>query len=147
MITYAKTLWHMTVCSYHVTYAFQSEFTLYSCLNLKELLAQSRREIWSLSDCWVFVYELSGSGYESSCSHLRYPTSKGIKNAITWKSVFKRKSTFLSKIDLSEAITWLLDNLPNPCRCDFKLCYYLHFLKKWNMFKLLYITNNSSQTQ
>ena len=29
----------MTVCFYHVTYAFQSESTLYSCLNVKELLA------------------------------------------------------------------------------------------------------------
>ena len=34
-----------TVCSCHVTYAFQSESTLYSCLNVKELLAPSRREI------------------------------------------------------------------------------------------------------
>ena len=41
----------MTVCSCHVTYGFQSESTLYSWLNLKELLAQSRREIWSLRDC------------------------------------------------------------------------------------------------
>ena len=40
-----------TVCSCHVTYAFQGESTLYSCLNLKEFLARSRREIWSLSDC------------------------------------------------------------------------------------------------
>ena len=32
-------------------YAFQSESTLYSCLDVKELLAQSKREIWSLSDC------------------------------------------------------------------------------------------------
>ena len=86
-----------TVCSYHVTYAFQSESTLYSSLNVKELLARNRREIWSLSDCnwtrthnhlvhkrtlnhlaklveffsWVFVYELSGCGFESSCSHLK----------------------------------------------------------------------------
>ena len=36
---------NMTVCSCHVTYAFQSESTLYSCLNVKELLARSRREI------------------------------------------------------------------------------------------------------
>ena len=36
--------------SYHVTYAFQSESTLYSCLNVKKLLAQIRRKIWSLSD-------------------------------------------------------------------------------------------------
>ena len=35
----------ITVCYYHVTYAFQSESTLYSCLNVKELLARSRREI------------------------------------------------------------------------------------------------------
>ena len=28
-----------------------SESTFYSCLNIKELLAQNRREIWSLSDC------------------------------------------------------------------------------------------------
>ena len=31
--------------------ACQSESTLYSCLNVKELLARSRREIWSWSDC------------------------------------------------------------------------------------------------
>ena len=41
----------MTVCSYHVTYAFQSESTLYSCLNVKELVARNRRDICSLSDC------------------------------------------------------------------------------------------------
>ena len=70
---------------------------LYSCLNVKELLAWSTREIWSLRDynwtrtyshlvrkrtlnhlaklevwlnSWVFVYELSGCRFESSCSHL-----------------------------------------------------------------------------
>ena len=41
----------LTVCSCHVTYAFQSESTLYSCLNVKELLARSRGEIWRWSDC------------------------------------------------------------------------------------------------
>ena len=39
------------VCSYHVTYAFQSESTLYSCLNFNDLVARSRREICNLSDC------------------------------------------------------------------------------------------------
>ena len=42
---------HLTICFYHATFAFQSEFTLYICLNVKELLAQNRRHIWSLSDC------------------------------------------------------------------------------------------------
>ena len=41
----------LTVCSYHATCTFQSESTLYSCLNVKELLAQNRYDIWSLSDC------------------------------------------------------------------------------------------------
>ena len=40
-----KTSLKVTVCSHHVTYAFQSESTLYSCLNVKELLARSRLEI------------------------------------------------------------------------------------------------------
>ena len=40
-----------TLCYYCVMYAFQSELALYSWLNVKELLAQSRREIWSFSDC------------------------------------------------------------------------------------------------
>ena len=35
---------HKTVCSCHVTYAFESESTLYSCLNVKELVARSRCE-------------------------------------------------------------------------------------------------------
>ena len=41
----------LTVCSCHVTYAFQSESTISSGLN-----------------GWVFVYELSGCGFESRCS-------------------------------------------------------------------------------
>ena len=41
----------MTVCSYHVTYTFQSEFPLYNCLNVKELLARNSCDIWNLSDC------------------------------------------------------------------------------------------------
>ena len=41
---------HLTVCYYHVTYAFQIESTLYSCLIVKELLSRNRRHIWNLSD-------------------------------------------------------------------------------------------------
>ena len=47
---YLSCMVHLIVCSDHVTYAFQSESTLCSFLNLKELLAWNRREIWSLSD-------------------------------------------------------------------------------------------------
>ena len=41
----------LIVRSYHVTYAFESESIHYSCLNVKELLAWNRREIWGLSNC------------------------------------------------------------------------------------------------
>ena len=40
----------MIVCYYHVTYAFESKSTLYTSLNVKEVLAWNRRDIWSLSD-------------------------------------------------------------------------------------------------
>ena len=40
----------LTACFYHVTYTFQNEFTLYICLNFKELLARNRDHVWSLSD-------------------------------------------------------------------------------------------------
>ena len=41
---------YLTLCYYHVTYAPQSESTLYSCLTVKELLAGNRSSVWSLSD-------------------------------------------------------------------------------------------------
>ena len=41
----------MAVCSYYVTKVFPSESTLYSYLNVKELLVRSRRHIWKLTDC------------------------------------------------------------------------------------------------
>ena len=45
-----QTMVDLTVWSCHITYAFQSESTLYICLNVKELLAWNRHKIWSLSD-------------------------------------------------------------------------------------------------
>ena len=42
---------HFTECSPPVMYVFQLEATLYICRNVKEILAQNRRDIYSLSDC------------------------------------------------------------------------------------------------
>ena len=44
-LTYAETTLYLTVRYYHVTDTFQSESTLYNCLNIKELLAESQRSI------------------------------------------------------------------------------------------------------
>ena len=53
----------------HVKYGFQSESTLYSCLDVKELLAQSRHEIWSLSDCnWTRTH--NHLVYKQTLNHL-----------------------------------------------------------------------------
>ena len=35
----------VTVCYYHVKYAFQGEFALDSCLNVKEFLVRNKRHI------------------------------------------------------------------------------------------------------
>ena len=93
----------LTACYYHVTYGFQGESTLYSCLTVKELLAWNRHDILCLSDSngicthnhlvhkrtlnhlakmarlakWSSVcYKLSGCGFKSHCCHLniRYRT-------------------------------------------------------------------------
>ena len=48
---------HFNVYSCHATYAFQSESTLYICLNVKELLARSSRKICRWSDSnWTRTY-------------------------------------------------------------------------------------------
>ena len=77
------------VCYYHVTYAFQSEYTLCSSLNVKERLPRNRCDIWSLSEYrtdkysqrklviwpvwqndWVFVCKLSDCRFEYRCCHI-----------------------------------------------------------------------------
>ena len=42
---------HLTVCYYYIMYVFQSESKLYFYLNIKELLARNRRNIFSFCDC------------------------------------------------------------------------------------------------
>ena len=135
---------HLTVCYYRFTYAYESESTLCSCLNVKEMLARRRREhhceaytwrdknmqsnarhryvlrtqlkylvnlakwlsvhlqtkwfwvrvqfqslehqIW-LSvgpNAWVFIYELRGSGFESSCSRINLRVHACVEERTLW---------------------------------------------------------------
>ena len=49
--------WKVKVlCYYHVTYTFQSEYILCSCLNVKKHLPRNRRDIWSLRECHTDKY-------------------------------------------------------------------------------------------
>ena len=76
-------------CVLFFIFSFQSEYTLFSSLNVKEGLPRNRRNIWSLSEYrtdkysqrksiiwpvwqngWVFVYELNDCGFEYRCCHI-----------------------------------------------------------------------------
>ena len=83
----------VTVCYCHPTCAFQCEFILHSCSNVKEVLARNRLDIWSLSDSnkiwthnhlghkrtlnctslvkWLSVrFWTNGCGFKFRCCHL-----------------------------------------------------------------------------
>ena len=51
---------YLTVCSFQVTYVFQSESTLYSCLNFKELFARNRRGIYLLQSLGLIFDDIFG---------------------------------------------------------------------------------------
>ena len=60
---------HLSVCSCHVTYASQSEFTLYTFLNVKEHLVWNKREIQRLSDCsWTRTH--NNVAHKRTLNHL-----------------------------------------------------------------------------
>ena len=48
---------HWILSYYHFMYTIQSESTLYSCLNVKELFAWNKRKIRGVSDCsWAWTH-------------------------------------------------------------------------------------------
>ena len=68
---------YLTLFSYHVTYPFQNESTLYRCLNVKELLAQKKCDIWSLSD-WNTTRTLNYLFRKWTLNHLAKPPNDWI---------------------------------------------------------------------
>ena len=100
----------MTVCSFHVMYAFQSESTIYSCLNVKELLAPSRREIWRLSDCnWTRTQ--NHLVRKQTLNHLA-------KLACVWLSVCLQTKWFWVRVRLQSLIDEVLSINPSAvCLC------------------------------
>ena len=58
-----------------------SEYLSVWCIWL-HVLIMSRTRLWVWPNVWVFVYELSGSGFESSCSQA---TECGLKAYVTWQ--------------------------------------------------------------
>ena len=105
---------HLTVYSYHVTYAFQSESTLwnecrvwsvdsiecgftlervrgmirtYSQMHRTDKYSQHSSVIWQVwLNGWVFVYELSGCEFESSYSHWNFRFRACFQQGVLWHS-------------------------------------------------------------
>ena len=92
----------LTDCSScHVTLAFQSESTLYSWMNVKELFVRSRREIWRLSDCnW---------------------TRLQLQLDSKWLSARLRTKWFWVQIQLQSLNSFLTQLILKLCRTDKKL--------------------------
>ena len=90
---------------YHVTYAFQSESTLYNCVNIKELLARNRHDIWSLSDNNAIrinnhlvrkrtLNHLESFGFKTHCCH-----SLGVFDHLV-RSGLEELASFVSEISI-----------------------------------------------
>ena len=87
---------HLTVSSYRVTYAFQTESRIYICLNVKELLAPNRRDIWNLTHC----------------------------NEIRTHSQLVRKRTLNHLVKLIKWLSWVVSTcLYGAFDCTFLLCH------------------------
>ena len=93
----------MTVSYGHVRYVFQSESTLHSCLNVKDLLSRSRHEIWSLSDC----------NWTRTQNHL--VRKRTLNHLAKWLSVCLQTKWFWVRVQLQ-----LLKTIMQP---------FLHYLK------------------
>ena len=72
----------MTVCYYHATYQFQSEPTLYSLPECQGTSCSKQAPF----DGWVFIYELSGCGFEFCCCHLNFRYGACFEHGVPWYS-------------------------------------------------------------
>ena len=129
---------HSTVRSYHVTYTFQSESTLSSCLNVKELLAQNRRDIWSLSDC----HETRTNNHLVRKRILNHVPKRTLK----WSPADLKACNFIKKriqhrcfpVKLMKfLITLILKNIYKGLLLIIKLGFWDIFVKKYDFRELL----------
>ena len=112
--------------SFHVTYTFQIESTLYSFLNVKKLLARSRCEIWSLS-AW---------NWTRTQKHLVR------KWTLKWLSVHLRTKWFWVRFQLQSCdiivslypilVVYFPDKYVTQRICVIKLLMFLY--QHWNLF-------------
>ena len=96
-----------TICSHHVTCAFQSESALYSCLNVKELLARNRRDIWSLNESnWIWSHKHLVR--KRLHNHSRTPFRVNLHYIVAWTSLCQFIVASLAKwLSVCSRTKWL----------------------------------------
>ena len=83
-----------TGCSFTLKRIYDMTKTL-SQLNHTDKYSQHSSVIWTVwLNGWVFVYELSGSGFESRCSYLNFKYRAFFEQGVPW-SVWHDKNTQL----------------------------------------------------
>ena len=112
------------LCSYHVTYTFQSESTIYNCVNVKERLAQNR-QINLRYGAWHQEY--------SHCRLTKVVAKTQRKHCKTLQAKTLQKQTMMQP-----TICWQKYNLVifTSCFCRWSLgkVFWPNAAKKWGKF-------------
>ena len=117
---YLKNEKSLTLCSYHVTYAFQSESTIYSFLNVEELLAQNGGDIWNLSDC------------NGTWTHNHLVRKRTLNDFAKWLSVRLRDKWLWVRVQLNVFSSAKLYRSFLKELCDKKIGVFL-YVNCWNL--------------
>ena len=130
----------MTVCSLSCTCTSQSESTLYSCLNVKDFIAQSRNKICNLSDCnWTRTQNhLVRNG---TLNHL----AKWLSVCLQTKWLWVRDKLQLLKTIMQPFLLYLkINSLPNKVVQTRSLVHYV--LLRHPFFSTTIWNQNPSQS-
>ena len=114
-----KTIKHLTmalktifiaVCYYHITHMFQSESTLYICLNVKEVYAWNKRIAWSDSNR---IRTHNHFVCKQTLNHLAKVASLAYElSACEFKSCYCSLYTWLTKLYQFISNLFFLGNIP-----------------------------------
>ena len=88
---------------------------LYGAFECTDKYSEHSSIIWPLwPNGWVFIYELSGSGFESSCNHLNFRFCACIEHRVRWHSDNYRVWIHF------ETCTWHDKNIQSVCQSIIK---------------------------
>ena len=136
-----------TGCSFTLKRIYDMTKTL-SQLNHTDKYSQHSSVIWTVwLNGWVFVYELSGSGFESRCSYLNFKYRAFFEQGVPW-SVWHDKNTQLQLTVYFSIFTKKKKKIQNFFTVEIEICVCLmpQFMlivvsKQFHEIKLPYFSN------